>query len=161
MSYDSWLDLGNDDDYCERISSTGTYFLSDPNDDSCLWCNQPLGHLRPHYPYCSAECSFGALAESEETHARCVGGVGGGDCMKDKSAFIPVKPRVVVQSRQCTNCKRDFRLDYPHWTLCTSCAWDLGRPARAITTWGLRRQEQLEALADSGVDTWEDYRCEK
>ena len=41
---------------------------------------------------------------------------------------------------------------------CPVCGFELERvtPRRKLT-----RQEQLEGLADSGVDTWEDYRGER
>lgn len=38
---------------------------------------------------------------------------------------------------------------------CPRCGADTERVKK------LTRQERLQGLADSGVDTWEDYRCEK
>lgn len=40
---------------------------------------------------------------------------------------------------------------------CPDCGTDTDR----IEPRPLTRNEQLEALADAGIDTWEDYRCEK
>ena len=59
-----------------------------------------------------------------------------------------------MSQRYCEMCDR-------WWTTtkaeCPLCGADLQKPVRKRLT----RMERLQAAADAGVDTWEDYREEK